>query len=30
LKPYANAEALAIARDLDTKIENLLHEAAGN
>ena len=30
LRPYANAEALAIARDLDTKIENLLHEAAGS
>ena len=30
LRTYANAEALAIARDLDTKIENLLHEAAGS
>jgi uncharacterized protein (DUF302 family) len=30
LKPYANAEALAIARDLDTKIEGLLREAAGS
>jgi uncharacterized protein (DUF302 family) len=29
LRPYAIAEALAIARDLDTKIESLLHEAAG-
>jgi uncharacterized protein (DUF302 family) len=30
LQPYANVAALAIARDLDTKIENLLHEAAGS
>jgi hypothetical protein len=30
LRPYANAEALAIARNLDAKIENLLHEAAGS
>jgi uncharacterized protein (DUF302 family) len=30
LKPYANTQALAIARDLDTKIESLLHEAAGS
>jgi uncharacterized protein (DUF302 family) len=30
LRPYANAEALAIARDLDAKIESLLHEAAGS
>jgi uncharacterized protein (DUF302 family) len=29
LRPYANAEALAIARNLDTTIESLLHEAAG-
>jgi uncharacterized protein (DUF302 family) len=30
LKPYANAEALVIARNLDTKIEGLLREAAGS
>jgi hypothetical protein len=30
LQPYANAAALAIARDLDTKIEKLLREAAGS
>jgi uncharacterized protein (DUF302 family) len=30
LRPYANAEALAIARNLDAKIESLLHEAAGS
>ena len=30
LKPYANAAALAIAGDLDTKIEKLLREAAGS
>jgi uncharacterized protein (DUF302 family) len=29
LAPYANAKALAIARNLDAKIENLLREAAG-
>lgn len=29
LRPYENAEALAIARDLDAKIERLLHEVAG-
>jgi uncharacterized protein (DUF302 family) len=29
LSPYGNAEALAVARDLDSKIENLLAEAAG-
>ena len=28
LAPYGNAEALAVARDLDSKIENLLREAA--
>jgi uncharacterized protein (DUF302 family) len=30
LRPYSNAEALAIARNLDMKIESLLHEAAGS
>jgi uncharacterized protein (DUF302 family) len=30
LAPYASAEALAVARSLDTKIENLLREAAGS
>jgi len=29
LSPYANAQALAIARDLDAKVEKLLIEAAG-
>jgi len=29
LAPYGNAEALAVARDLDSKIENLLREIAG-
>ena len=28
LAPYDNASALAVARELDTKIENLLREAA--
>lgn len=28
LAPYGNAEALAVARDLDSKIENLLRESA--
>jgi uncharacterized protein (DUF302 family) len=28
LAPYGNAEALAVARDLDAKIENLLRESA--
>jgi uncharacterized protein (DUF302 family) len=28
LGPYGNSEALAVARDLDSKIENLLREAA--
>ncbi len=28
LAPYGNAEALAVARDLDSKIESLLREAA--
>jgi len=28
LAPYGNAEALAVARDLDSKIERLLQEAA--
>jgi hypothetical protein len=27
LAPYGNPEALAVARDLDAKIESLLHEA---
>ena len=30
LAPYANAKALAIARNLDAKIESLLREAAGS
>jgi len=30
LAPYANAEALVIARNLDAKIESLLREAAGS
>jgi len=29
LAPYGNPDALAVARDLDSKIENLLAEAAG-
>jgi uncharacterized protein (DUF302 family) len=29
LAPYGSAEALAVARDLDSKIENLLREFAG-
>ena len=29
LAPYGRAEALAVARDLDSKIENLLRESAG-
>ena len=29
LAPYRNSEALAVARDLDKKVENLLSEAAG-
>ena len=29
LSPYANAQALAVARDLDAKVEKLLIEAAG-
>jgi uncharacterized protein (DUF302 family) len=29
LAPYGNAEALAVARDLDSKIERLLCDAAG-
>jgi len=28
LAPYRNADATAVARDLDSKIENLLQEAA--
>ena len=28
LFPYGNADALAVARDLDSKIENLLRESA--
>ena len=28
LAPYANSDALAVARDLDSKIENLLRESA--
>ena len=28
LAPYGNAEALAVARDLDSKIERLLRESA--
>ncbi|EEF57998.1 DUF302 domain-containing protein [Pedosphaera parvula] len=28
LAPYGNADALAVARDLDSKIENLLRESA--
>jgi hypothetical protein len=28
LGPYGNAEALAVARDLDSKIESLVREAA--
>ena len=29
LAPYGNSDALAVARDLDLKIENLLRESAG-
>jgi len=29
LAPYRNSEALVVARDLDEKVEALLHEAAG-
>jgi uncharacterized protein (DUF302 family) len=29
LAPYRNSEALAVARDLDEKVEALLYEAAG-
>jgi uncharacterized protein (DUF302 family) len=29
LAPYRNSEALAVARDLDEKVETLLYEAAG-
>lgn len=29
LAPYGNPEALAVARDLDAKIENLIRESAG-
>jgi hypothetical protein len=29
LSPYRNSEALAVARDLDKKVETLLSEAAG-
>ena len=29
LAPYGNAEALVVARDLDGKIERLMHDAAG-
>ena len=29
LAPYRNSEALAVARDLDKKVETLLSEAAG-
>jgi hypothetical protein len=28
LAPYGNSDALAVARDLDLKIENLLRESA--
>jgi hypothetical protein len=28
LSPYENPDALAVARDLDSKIENLLRESA--
>jgi hypothetical protein len=28
LAPYGNPDALAVARDLDSKIENLLRESA--
>jgi uncharacterized protein (DUF302 family) len=28
LAPYGNADALAVARDLDLKVENLLRESA--
>jgi len=28
LAPYGNAEASAVARDLDVKVENLLRESA--
>jgi uncharacterized protein (DUF302 family) len=28
LAPYGNADALAVARDLDSKVENLLRESA--
>jgi uncharacterized protein (DUF302 family) len=30
LAPYGNQDALAVARDLDTKVENLLRESADN
>ena len=29
LAPYRNSEALAVARDLDERVEALLYEAAG-
>jgi hypothetical protein len=29
LAPYGNAEALQVAKDLDTKVENMLTSAAG-
>jgi len=29
LAPYRNSDALAVARDLDKKVEALLSEAAG-
>jgi hypothetical protein len=29
LAPYGNSEALAVARDLDEKVEGFLYEAAG-
>lgn len=29
LSPYGNAEALAVARDLDSKVEKLMQDAAG-
>ena len=29
LAPYGNRDALAVARDLDAKIENLIRESAG-
>jgi hypothetical protein len=29
LAPYRNSDALAVARDLDKKVETLLSEAAG-